>query len=813
MTNKELCMALMKAESEKEVIDLLESKGYWSNKDFWRFYGDKENNYSAAGNQANEAESALVEKITNSRDAILMNACLEADIDPKSDKAPNSVKNAVSMFFDDQSQSELSGQIKEWSDKKRRTIAKNISVYITGNKPTEGYPCISIADRGEGQTPLNIPKTILSLGESIKRKIGFVHGKWNMGGTAALVYCGKTNLQFILSRRNPKLIDSREFPSDDDWGFTIVRRENPSGNETSSTYKYLAPVNAHQNPGKGEILHFQSDTMPIFAEYNSPYSVESIWGTMVKLYEYETKFKQNVQGSGGLLRPLDLLAPDLGLPFRLHECRYEGTPGSFEHQVNGLIVRLFDDRGNALEKGFPTTHELNIEGEKISISVYAFKDNKAKTYRENDKGVIFVLNGQAQGWLHDRIFNRKKVNLGYLKNSLIVMVECSKLSYRAQEKLFVNDRVHLRKGPFQDKIIDEMVDYLAHHTLLSQLQEERRRKKKSERLDDSKPIEAVLSNLFKHSSALSRIFLQGQRLSNPFKTKRVDAEKKEYQGQQYPNYFRFKKLDYGEILNKNTYFNEKSRITFETDANNDYFGRKTNPGTYQLYEIIDEEKVPFTESTFSLNLLNGIATLNLEINDYFKVGSSVTLELEVTDPMRIIDPPFCNRFVMIVHPERESTGGKTRTPRILPPSGKEGDGRESMAGIDIPEPTPVYKEDWEEYEFDKYSALKVIVAKSSEGKPVYDFYINMDNIYLEYEIKDDVKNADNLKSQYLYGMVLLGLGVIYDYQQNSKNDDQEGPTLEDQVATFSRSMSMMIIPMIQEFSDIEKAELESLLED
>ena len=100
--------------------------------------------------------------------------------------------------------------------------------------------------------------------------------------------------------------------------------------------------------------------MPIFAQYNLPYSVESCWGTLVKLFQYETNYKQNVRGQGGLLRPLDLLAPDLGLPFRLHECRYDGKPGSFEHQMNGLKVRLFDDRGNVLVAGYPTTHNTTI---------------------------------------------------------------------------------------------------------------------------------------------------------------------------------------------------------------------------------------------------------------------------------------------------------------------------------------------------------------------------------------------------------------------------------------------------------------------
>ncbi len=46
-----LCLALMKADSEDEVIDLLKKAGYWNDPAVWRFYGDYENNYNTIGNQ------------------------------------------------------------------------------------------------------------------------------------------------------------------------------------------------------------------------------------------------------------------------------------------------------------------------------------------------------------------------------------------------------------------------------------------------------------------------------------------------------------------------------------------------------------------------------------------------------------------------------------------------------------------------------------------------------------------------------------------------------------------------------------------
>lgn len=47
---KELCLALMRADSEAEVVKILSEAGFWDNKRVWRLYGDRENNFSTIGN-------------------------------------------------------------------------------------------------------------------------------------------------------------------------------------------------------------------------------------------------------------------------------------------------------------------------------------------------------------------------------------------------------------------------------------------------------------------------------------------------------------------------------------------------------------------------------------------------------------------------------------------------------------------------------------------------------------------------------------------------------------------------------------------
>src|SRR5207302_4841651 len=120
----------------------------------------------------------------------------------------------------------------------------------------------------------------------------FVQGKFNMGGTGALAFCSKPNhLQLIVSRRNPALLNKSASRRDSEWGFTVVRREPPVGNQRSSFYSYLAPVTARQRDGA--VLSFPAREWTIFpdvtASSRGAYRRNATHGSLVKLYEYSWK--------------------------------------------------------------------------------------------------------------------------------------------------------------------------------------------------------------------------------------------------------------------------------------------------------------------------------------------------------------------------------------------------------------------------------------------------------------------------------------------------------------------------------------------
>ena len=139
---KELCLALMRADSETEIVRILTEAGYWSDKRVWRLYGDMENNFSTIGNQQNRPDAALVEKLINSVDARLMHECLSRGLNPESPAAPQSIRDAVARFFEEgrRADSIYGGQIRAWDNEMRREVAKGITLAATGAKPQDGDP-------------------------------------------------------------------------------------------------------------------------------------------------------------------------------------------------------------------------------------------------------------------------------------------------------------------------------------------------------------------------------------------------------------------------------------------------------------------------------------------------------------------------------------------------------------------------------------------------------------------------------------------------------------------------------------------------
>jgi hypothetical protein len=100
MKEYDLFEKLLLAEDENEFEKLLRREDLGlENEAVWRALGDMEINFSTVGNQQTEATCALVEKLINGIDAVLMAECLSRGINPEGPDAPRTMSEAVEEFF------------------------------------------------------------------------------------------------------------------------------------------------------------------------------------------------------------------------------------------------------------------------------------------------------------------------------------------------------------------------------------------------------------------------------------------------------------------------------------------------------------------------------------------------------------------------------------------------------------------------------------------------------------------------------------------------------------------------------------------
>ena len=789
MTNvdtKKFALALAAAEKEKEVINILRKAGYWDTDAAWCEYGNDPMNYSTIGNQQHIADSALVEKLVNSVDAVLMLKCLKQGINPSSSNAPQTIAEAQEYF------GVYNGKLSSIDGDQRADLANNILLVATGSR---SRPSFSIIDKGEGQSPKRIPETILSLTKNNKTKIPFVQGKFGMGGSGVLRFCSPTNnILLVISKRNHEIdakTDEKIYGTDktrDLWGVTVVRREDPKDGEKNSHYTYLAP--------KGGILSLEEDELRLLP---GPYpetlhnSLKS--GTFIKLYEYDIGPRLKTLITFNLYYRLSLLMPDVALPIRLIERRKGYEAHSHATTLAGLSVRLDEDKSKNLEPEFqtPSTGEMTVEGQKLDYSIYVFKKAKKENYAKRE-GVVFSINGQAHGFLTKEFFDRKKVGMAYLSDSILVTIDCSETYSRVQERLFMPSRDRLASTPIRYSIERELEGIIKIHSGLRELQNRRRREAIENNLQDSKPLVDVLENIIKKSPTLAALLIRGKQISNPFNMESVASQEK-FKGKEFPTYFKSVK-EFTEKKPKHCPINHEFRVQYETDAKNNYFHRDKDPGKLTL-EIADE-----SIQDYSLNLWNGLATLTIRIPANAKVGETLCFRTKVSDSRLIV--PFNNEFCIIL--EQKSTTNGSGGKRKSPPSEKRGKDRQKESYLDMPNVVDIRQKDWKDenyrdFHFNQKSALKVKLLRDGG----YDFFINIDNLYLKNEIKSETQTDEKiLEARYRYGMVLIGISILH-FEENRQKSQGEandndpngnGLSIYDQVSQLTEAVSPTLLPMI-----------------
>jgi hypothetical protein len=109
-------------------------------------------------------------------------------------------------------------------------------------------------------------------------------------------------------------------------------------------------------------------------------------------------------------------------------------------------------------------------------------------------------------------------------------------------------------------------------------------------------------------------------------------------------------------------------------------------------------------------------------------------------------------------------------------------------------------------------------GENGSGPNVYDFKVNVDNVYLKAELKIGGEEVQLKRARFINGLVLVGLALLHDEDRRMANseDDQdradaagEESNIEDRVETFTRAVAPVLLPMIESLASLEIEETAS----
>lgn len=771
---------LYDAGDEQELQRVIDSEPQIFKQENWHYLGNNQSNFSIVKNQQANPIAALIEKITNSIDAILTRKCIEAGINPKSPEAPKSIQAAVERFFPNHKQWDL--------DSFRREQAKEIQIVADG-KPRN--TSVIIYDNGEGQHPEQFENTFLSLVTGNKKSIHFVQGKYNMGGSGALVFCGKKRYQLIASKR---------FDGSGKFGFTLVREHPLSEAEQQDNketwYEYWKP--------NGNIASFDISELDLKL-FDRKFST----GTVIKLYSY-----QFPSGYSGFAQELNqsineyLFSPALPIYTVDKKERYPNNK-VLELDLYGLQRRLEKAENEYVEDFF--SWEFNDElFKRCKVTAYVFKarmkerDSKKtkeviqRLFFKNDMAVVFSLNGQAHGHFTSEFITRSlKMNL--LKSHLLIHVDCTDMEYGFRKELFMASRDRLKEGEETRALRKFLASELSKKdSPLMEIENERRNSITADAGDTkdllrsftkSLPMDSELMKLLSNTFKLDLKSDKKDNKSQPERKKSPDKKQEPFHPQRFPTKFNLKAVEKDGIKAINIPRGMEKTIIFDTDVENHYFDRTEEPGELKIALVSRKNnnqdggvqpgngtKIEEVFNVHKSSPKDGKIRVSLSPKQSVRVGEEMELRVSLSAPGGDLEELFWAR---ITEPEAK--------PEPLP---KE----ESTEPLGLPEFVLVYKEPKEGVEVVTWDALENASVTMNYETVMYPLgkgegelekiYVNMDSrVFLNFlsgtkhKNEKQIKLAENkyISSVYFHTLFLYTITKNRGYQIMRTKQDQPEP--------------------------------------
>ncbi len=765
INQKELCLKLVRANTSKEVIKILDKAKLWDDHSYWEDFDRNANNFSQIGGQQSSPLNALVEKFVNQGDSILMNECLQAGINPTDYKnAPKNLKEAKEKFLN-----VPGGDQSLLDNAQRTTLAKKCGgICVTGDLE---FPTYAIFDFGEGQHPNDFEDTFLALSRSNKIGIPFVQGKHCSGGTGSLMF-SDDGLQLIISRKNP-LIASKG--KSDEIGWTITRKFPPVGQMKSPSFKYLKINN--------QIPRFNAEPLKILPKEREgdPFAKNWEHGAFIKLYSYDIGPTLRSNGCLDLIYKLSLNMISPVFPLRFYERR--GVKGnSPENNMNGLQVRLKEDRGNNIDTDRFSIN-FSIDNQNFSGEIYLLKPGAETKRWQGGDGLMYTLNGQTNAFESSAFFARKAVKMEYLRKNLIVLIDCSDLDNDHISQLFMNNRENSRSSTFKNAVEKELETIISSHAGLKRVKEKYRNENIKSKLADNRPLQDTLNELLKKEPILSKILSGNGRLNNPINTSKNGTSGK-FIGKFYPTYFDLDKSQkkFSKSKPRDVQLKRRSNFTFNTDAENDFLTRVKEPGSYNVYidGVLTNSKPSFFGN-------DGIWHLNLNTPSS-KAGTIHEIKIEINCINQAL--PFSETFYVKVVPFKKTASTLNGTKKKKGKGSSKGSSPQNLA---LPVCIEVKKDDhnWNRLGFSSDSALAI--EKDAKGTG-YDFFFNADNIILKNEMANS-KEPDVIKNLFQCSLVLYGMSIASKDKEGKLDKGNPNFDLKDFTKSVTETFAPVAIPI------------------
>lgn len=745
-----LLLELYNAPNSDALYETLVSYGLDSS-EYWKPYGENFNNAGTFENQQSSPENALVEKLTNSIDAILMKECMLRDLNPRDKTDPNvpqTINDATKIFFNVDN-----GKWENVAPSERNRIAQDIQVILTGDRKT---PNIAIYDNGEGQNPSNFENTFLSIARGNKNDVPFVQGKYNMGSTGSLVFCGdRHRYQMIISRRNTDLGDS-----DGSIGFTLVRRHILTADEELryklTWYEYLVidgkiPCVDDQNLDLG-----LSKTM-------------FLNGSVVKLYSYQ--LTRPSDATLDLWRELNSLLYESALPILIYENRDFGGHSPTKVML-GNRTRLALDSNEHVE--FQKTFQINLFNSDIPMQVYLFDRDTKNTEFILGRSIVYTLNGQTQG-SETKSFISQDLGFRNLREYMLVSIDCSRIGTTARQELFMASRDRLKQGKFYSELRQSIIDLLAGDAHLKQKEQEYKGRAFKETDEDKDMVQSLFSKLkdnqdirkmFSGNNGAFSFFTKKNNKPVPPDPRKVEKKDENKNLKRYPTILKIRGFDESEEdYIKSIRKGGKGKIVLETDAENTFLSRSEDAGSIEITTLDygnrggngSGHNLPSEDSNKLRVQFSGPCEGEIEViiepREEVEVGDSIRLSVKMISSAGELEA------VAFIKIEEELP--KNREPKKKTVEEPE---------LSLPKLTRVFQfsDDPDQAKWSDYgmTAESIVKTKINSAGAIDTVLINMDSNLVKKLINTKAVNIDRVRNKYIssiYSHILMVYTTMYGY--------------------------------------------------